>query len=102
MSKKGGVRLPRLTSPDLRFVVCVQGNANVDLEPFRVYKVKRDAEARREGLLRVVDESGEDYLYPALYFQPIVAPARLFQLANRPREAARGRGPGRHPPARGK
>jgi hypothetical protein len=85
-----------LTSPDLRFVVCVKGNVNVDLEPFRVYKVKRDAAARRDGLLRVVDESGEDYLYPARYFQPIVAPARLFQLAGHSREVLRRRGQGRH------
>jgi hypothetical protein len=73
-------------------VVCVKGNVNVDLEPFRVYKVKRDAEARRAGLLRVVDESGEDYLYPARYFQPIVAPARLFQSAGRSRRVAPRRG----------
>jgi hypothetical protein len=78
-TKKRPVRLPRLNSPELRFVVCVKGGVNVDVEPFRVYKVKADRTARSQGLLRVVDDSGEDYLYPAEYFKPIIAPQTLFQ-----------------------
>jgi hypothetical protein len=58
----------------------VQTGGYVDLEPLKVYKVQRDAKASRHGLLRVVDGSGEDYLYPANFFQPIQAPSRLFEI----------------------
>ena len=78
-TKKRQVRLPRLDSPELRFVVCVKAGVNVDVERFRVYKVKADRAARSQGMLRVVDDSGEDYLYPAEYFKPIIAPQTLFQ-----------------------
>ncbi len=71
-------RLPGWGSSDLRYVVCIQADVNVDLEPYRVYKVKADREARTQGLVRVVDASGEDYLYPTKYFKPIIAPKKLF------------------------
>ncbi len=38
------------------------------LELRKIYRVLPDPEARRDGDLRVIDESGEDYLYPADYF----------------------------------
>jgi hypothetical protein len=43
----------------------------VDLTVGNVYKVLPDAEAERSGSIRVIDNSGEDYLYPAEYFEPI-------------------------------
>jgi len=61
-------------------VVCVKNGGYVDLEPLKVYKVLRDAKAAAEGLLRVEDASGEDYVYPARFFLPIQATSRLFQL----------------------
>jgi hypothetical protein len=79
-TKKANGRLLRLTSPELRFVVCVKSGGYVDLQPLKVYKVRRDKSAGAHGLLRVVDESGEDYLYPAEFFRPIRAPGRLFQI----------------------
>ena len=79
-TNKRSRRRPRLSSATLRFVVCVRTGGYVDLEPLKVYKVQRDAKASRHGLLRVVDGSGEDYLYPANFFQPIQAPSRLFEL----------------------
>ena len=39
-----------------------------DLEKRKIYKVLQDNEALKEGYLRIVDESGEDYLYPESYF----------------------------------
>jgi hypothetical protein len=36
--------------------------------------VFRDQSAEKHGLLRVVDESGEDYLYPKSFFRPIALP----------------------------
>lgn len=65
-------------SPGIRFVVCVKSGGYVDLEPRKVYGVRRDASARASGLLRVFDDTGEDYLYPADYFRPIIASRQLF------------------------
>lgn len=54
---------------NIRFAVCVN---NVDypasLELHKIYRVLPDEDAELDGDLRVVDESGEDYLYPAEYF----------------------------------
>ena len=53
-----------------RFVVCVNNSECEDLEVRKLYQVVPDEAAAADGLLRVVDESGEDYLYPAdLFFQ---------------------------------
>jgi len=59
----------RIKESDVRFAVCVS-NAGypASLELHKIYKVLSDREAELEGDLRVVDESGEDYLYPAQYF----------------------------------
>ena len=58
-----------------RFVICVR-NAGVpaSLELRKVYRVVPDATAASEGLVRVVDESGEDYLYTDKFFVPIEVP----------------------------
>src|SRR2546427_2480043 len=50
-----------------RFAVCIRGTG-FDLIAQRVYRVLADRKATRHGLLRVIDESGEDYLYPASCF----------------------------------
>jgi hypothetical protein len=52
-----------------RFVLCVRNEGYpAGLELRKVYRVLADARASEQRLLRVVDESGEDYLYPAEYF----------------------------------
>ena len=57
------------------FVVCLSNDGYAaSLEPRKIYVVLRDAAAERNGLLRVVDESGEDYLYPEEYFVPVELP----------------------------
>jgi hypothetical protein len=76
----GTSKIPSLSSARLRFVVCVKNGGYVDLEPLKVYKVLADREARTRGMLRVVDASGEDYLYPAGFFRPIQVTSKLFQL----------------------
>ena len=60
-----------------RFVVCVQNEACEDLELRKIYQVLPDASAAEDGCIRVIDESGEDYLYPADYFMPIELPQAL-------------------------
>jgi hypothetical protein len=51
-----------------RFVVCVRNEDCEDLELRKIYQVLPDEAAAEDGYIRVVDESGEDYLYPADYF----------------------------------
>lgn len=60
---------------DIRFAVCVN-NADypASLELHKIYRVLSDEEAEAEGDLRVVDESGEDYLYPVELFVLIQLP----------------------------
>jgi len=58
----------------LRFVLCIRSNGAEDLEPRKVYQVLPDRTASSEGMLRVIDDSGEDYLYPADYFTPVRLP----------------------------
>jgi hypothetical protein len=46
----------------------------VAVEVRKIYEARSDPKAARHGLLRVVDESGEDYLYPRDFFIPITLP----------------------------
>lgn len=71
----------RASAPRAKFVVCVKSGGYVDLEPLKVYRVERDRTASTQGLIRVVDSSGEDYLYPQDFFLPIQATPRLFEIA---------------------
>jgi hypothetical protein len=58
-----------------KFVVCLKNKGyEVSLETRKIYRVLPDAEAARHRQLRVIDESGDDYLYPAVYFSPIELP----------------------------
>jgi hypothetical protein len=51
------------------FVLCLKNESNPEsLELLKVYRTLPDEEAERHKLLRVIDESGEDYLYPKSYF----------------------------------
>ena len=54
-----------------QFVLCLERGERVDLVPRKVYQVLPDRAAAKEGLLRVLDDSGEDYLYPGDWFAPI-------------------------------
>jgi len=69
---------PRIKKPE--FVICI-GNQNADdLEVWKVYQILPDELAAQDDYLRVIDESGEDYLYPAGYFVPIELPERAERL----------------------
>ena len=58
-----------------QLVVCIDNEGYaVSLEKRKIYIVLRDAVAEKHGLLRIVDESGEDYLYPADYFVAVDLP----------------------------
>jgi hypothetical protein len=51
-----------------KFVVCVRNDDCEDLDLRKLYQVFPDSKASQDGYLRIVDESGEDYLYPESYF----------------------------------
>jgi hypothetical protein len=58
-----------------KFVVCVKNKGyEVSLELRKIYQALPDADAAKHRQLRVIDESGDDYLYPAKYFAPIELP----------------------------
>ena len=57
-----------------KFALCIENKDCEDLEKRKIYQTLPDGEAEREGYLRVVDESGEDYLYPQSYFVLIPLP----------------------------
>ena len=66
------------------FVVCIKNKGyEVSLEPRKIYQVLPDPDAAKHRQLRVIDESGEDYLFPANYFTAIVlsTPVRKAVLA---------------------
>lgn len=65
--------------PDKRFALCVENRDSEDLERRKLYAVVPDEEAAKEGYLRVIDESGEDYLHPASYFILMDLPAEAQQ-----------------------
>jgi len=53
-----------------RFAICINnGGYFEDLKERKIYKVLPDEAAARSHYLRILDETSEDYLYPAVYFQ---------------------------------
>lgn len=56
------------------FALCIDNKDSEDLEKRKIYQVLPDDKAAKEGYLRVIDESGEDYLYPSSYFILIQLP----------------------------
>jgi hypothetical protein len=58
-----------------QFVVCIRNkDYPASLELRKLYRVVPDLEAAKHHQIRVVDESGEDYLYPEGYFVPVPLP----------------------------
>ena len=68
-----------------RYLICVKNEGyEASLECRKVYKALPNVKAESHGLVRVIDESGEDYLYPAGFFVSIEPPkeaAPVFALA---------------------
>ncbi len=56
------------------YVVCIDNTDYTVIGENKIYRVVRDEVARDDGDLRVIDESGEDYLYPAARFVTISVP----------------------------
>ena len=56
------------------YAICLDNKDCIDLEKRKIYLIIPDEEAEKEGYFRVVDESGEDYLYPESYFVLVELP----------------------------
>ena len=60
------------------FAICIRNTGyEASLERRKIYQILPDVRAGRHDLIRVIDESGEDYLYPESYFAPISLPLQL-------------------------
>ncbi|HEY3162254.1 MAG TPA: hypothetical protein VGJ78_25025 [Vicinamibacterales bacterium] len=66
------------------FALCVEDGGMEDLEVRKIYQALPDPEAKREGYVRVIDESGEDYLYPSDLFVSVKLPAAVVRRLKRP------------------
>lgn len=65
----------------LTFAICVNNEGYpASLELMKLYQIISDAEAEAEGMWRVVDESGESYLYQASRFVVVNVPATVEQV----------------------
>ena len=61
-----------------RFVICVQNEGySASIERRKIYVMLRDPVAEKHGQLRIVDESGDDYLYPKMFFRSIALPQSI-------------------------
>ena len=61
-----------------QLVVCINNEScRAALEKRKIYVLLRDLGAEKRGLLRVIDESGDDYLYPTVFFRPIALPQSI-------------------------
>jgi hypothetical protein len=62
-----------------KFAICVKNRDCEDLEKRNVYPVMEDSDAEMEGYFRIIDASGDDYLYPRSYFVLISLPIEAKQ-----------------------
>ncbi|MDX2041179.1 MAG: hypothetical protein SF097_08015 [Acidobacteriota bacterium] len=69
------------SSAKMTFAICVNNEGyQASLELMKLYQIIRDADAEAEGMWRVVDESGESYLYRANRFVVVNVPATVEQV----------------------
>ena len=63
-----------MSETTLQFAICVISEEDSDLDAWKVYQIIPDSKANRVGCWRVIDESGEDYLYPQTHFVRVELP----------------------------
>ena len=69
-----------MSEKDRQFAVCIRNEGYEEsLEPRKIYEILEDSTAGQHGLIRVIDEEGEDYLYPKDWFLPIQLPETIEQ-----------------------
>ena len=73
------------------YVIRIEKRGADDLEVRKVYRVLHDKDATATGYMRVIDESGEDYLYPSAYFVPVELPPKAKRAWTATRTSAKRR-----------
>ena len=75
------------------YVLCIDnGGYPESLEVCKVYLVMPDKRAAANDYLRVIDETGQDYLYPAKYFAPIELSPEVAKILPTTKLLRNGRG----------
>ena len=74
----------KTTKSTPRFAICVDNSEYpASLELHKICRVLPDKDAQADGDMRIIDESGEDYLFPADYFIPIDLPHTIVRALNK-------------------
>ncbi|MBF0574180.1 MAG: hypothetical protein HQK69_10570 [Desulfamplus sp.] len=60
-----------------QFVLCINNSGYDDIQKWKIYKVIEPDDNTDKGWIRLIDDSGEDYLYPPDYFEFIELPQKL-------------------------
>ena len=69
-----------MSEKERQFAVCIRNDGYEEsLEPRKIYEILDDSKAHQHGMIRVIDEEGEDYLYPQEWFLSIELPASIEQ-----------------------
>jgi len=77
------MKIRKRTSSKDCFAICIQNkDYPASLELHKLYRVLPDTDAAQDGDLRVIDESGEDYIYPANYFVLVSLPQTTSRMLN--------------------
>ena len=71
--------MAKKNNQDPKFAVCISSDDPDLLTPCRIYQVLADESAAKSNYIRVIDNEGEDYLYPADYFLFIELPRKIEQ-----------------------
>ena len=67
-----------MTEHTQQFAICIRNDGYEEsLDLRKIYEVLDDAAAAKHGMIRVIDEEGEDYLYPRAWFLPIELPQNI-------------------------
>lgn len=62
-----------------RFVLCINDKGYDDIQKMKIYEVIEHNQDTDKGGIRLIDDSGEDYLYPPAYFEDIDIPVRILE-----------------------
>jgi len=69
-----------MSETERQFAICIRNDGYEEsLEPRKIYEILEDSIAAQHGMIRVIDEEGEDYLYPKEWFLPIQLPETIEQ-----------------------
>jgi len=60
-----------------KFAICIFADEDLLLTPHKIYQVLPDEKAERSDFIRIIDDEGEDYLYPKKYFVFVPFPSEI-------------------------